>query len=226
MTDPEDTGADTPTWGRIDDPGAAPYVPKTRDLRALARAANGCQGCPLYAGATQSVFGEGSRDAPLILVGEQPGDHEDREGHPFVGPAGRVLWACLEQAGIDRDAVFATNVVKHFKYEQRGPRRIHQRPTAGEVDACHPWLAAELRSLHGSVIVAMGATAVRGVLGRPLPISSNRSTQIGLGERTVVVTYHPSAVLRADQRATEIRAAIVEDLRAANDLVRQLASTN
>lgn len=198
--------------------GAAPYVPATEDLDALARAANACQGCPLFADATFAVFGEGPREAPLMLVGEQPGDQEDQKGHPFVGPAGRVLWSCLEEAGVPRDEVFVTNAVKHFKHETRGKRRIHQKPTAGEIDACHPWLEAELSLLDASVIVALGATAVRGLLGRPVPIADNRGTPIALGDRRVVVTYHPSAVLRGEERAAEIRAALVEDLRTAHRL--------
>lgn len=205
--------------GRDADPGgAAPYVPDTDDLVALARAANGCEGCPLFADATRAVFGEGAQDAALVLVGEQPGDQEDRQGHPFVGPAGRVLWGCLDEAGVPRDAVFVTNAVKHFKHETRGKRRIHQRPTADEIDACHPWLASELDALHASVVVALGATAVRGVLGRPVPIAPNRGKPIGLGDRTVVVTYHPSAVLRGEERAAGIRRALIEDLRAAHEL--------
>jgi DNA polymerase len=209
------------TWARDAEDGAQPYVPTSRSITTLARAANGCKGCPLFADATQAVFGEGSRNAALILVGEQPGDHEDREGHPLVGPAGRVLWACVAEAGIERSEVYATNAVKHFKHEDRGKRRIHQRPTAEEIDACHPWLAAELNALKGQVVVALGATAVRGLLGRPLAIAANRSKRIGLGERAVVVTYHPSAVLRSDERASEIRAALVEDLRIARDLIGQ-----
>jgi uracil-DNA glycosylase family protein len=203
----------------VDETGAAPYVPDTDDLVALARAANGCEGCPLFANATRAVFGEGSPHAPILLVGEQPGDQEDRQGHPFVGPAGRVLWTCLEEAGVPRDSVFATNAVKHFKHETRGKRRIHQRPTADEIDACHPWLAAELAVVDASVVVALGATAVRGLLGRPLPIAANRGKPIGLGERTVLVTYHPSAVLRGEERAAAIRSALVDDLRAAYELV-------
>jgi uracil-DNA glycosylase len=203
----------------VDEAGAAPYVPDTDDLVALARAANGCEGCPLFANATRAVFGEGPPHAPILLVGEQPGDQEDRQGHPFVGPAGRVLWACLEEAGVPRDSVFATNAVKHFKHETRGKRRIHQRPTADEIDACHPWLAAELAVIDAPVVVALGATAVRGLLGRPLPIAANRGKPIGLGERTVLVTYHPSAVLRGEERAAAIRSALVDDLRAAYELV-------
>jgi len=211
------------TWAREASEGAQPYVPRSRSITTLARAANGCKGCPLFADATQAVFGHGPKDAPLILVGEQPGDQEDRQGHPFVGPAGGVLWSCLEQAGIERSTVFATNAVKHFKHQDRGKRRLHQRPTADEIDACHPWLAAELDILQGQVVVALGATAVRGLLGRPLPIAANRSKPIGLGDRSVIITYHPSAVLRADDRAAEIRAALVDDLRLAQSLVEQVS---
>ena len=211
------------TWAREASEGAQPYVPRSRSITTLARAANGCKGCPLFADATQAVFGHGPEDAPLILVGEQPGDQEDRQGHPFVGPAGGVLWSCLEQAGIERSTVFATNAVKHFKHQDRGKRRLHQRPTADEIDACHPWLAAELDILQGQVVVALGATAVRGLLGRPLPIAANRSKPIGLGDRSVIITYHPSAVLRADDRAAEIRAALVDDLRLAHSLVEQVS---
>jgi len=211
------------TWAREASEGAQPYVPRSRSITTLARAANGCKGCPLFADATQAVFGHGPKDAPLILVGEQPGDQEDRQGHPFVGPAGGVLWSCLEQAGIKRSTVFATNAVKHFKHQDRGKRRLHQRPTADEIDACHPWLAAELDILQGQVVVALGATAVRGLLGRPLPIAANRSKPIGLGDRSVIITYHPSAVLRADDRAAEIRAALVDDLRLAHSLVEQVS---
>jgi uracil-DNA glycosylase family protein len=171
------------------------------------------------------VFGEGLRTSPLILVGEQPGDIEDRRGHVFVGPAGGVLWRCIDEAGIDRRDVYATNAVKHFKHETRGKRRLHKKPNTGEVEACHPWLDAELRLLSGSVIVALGATAARSVLGRTVPIAASRPKSFELSGRPVVVTYHPSAVLRADERAAEVRAALIEDLRRAHEMsVRILAS--
>ncbi|MGH9133608.1 MAG: UdgX family uracil-DNA binding protein [Ilumatobacteraceae bacterium] len=195
-------------------------MPPSRSLRVLVDAAAKCRGCDLYRGATQTVFGEGKRDAPLILVGEQPGDREDEQGHPFVGPAGRVLWRCLDAAGIDPAEVFATNAVKHFKHEVRGKRRLHKRPTAGEVEACHPWLAAELEVVRGRVVVALGAVAARALLGRPVPIGDSRGERFDLDGRTVLVTYHPSAVLRADDEAAEIRAALVADLRGAIDLAR------
>jgi DNA polymerase len=194
---------------------AEPFVPASRRLSVLAEAAATCRGCPLYRNATQTVFGEGRRDAPLILVGEQPGDREDVQGHPFVGPAGHVLWRCVEEAGIDRKQVFATNAVKHFKHEMRGKRRLHKRPNTGEVEACHPWLRAELEAVNGRVVVALGAVAARSLLDKPVPIAKSRNTPFERDGRIVLVTYHPSAVLRADEAAAEIRAALVDDLRSA-----------
>ena len=199
---------------------AEPWVPDSTSLSTLADAAARCQGCPLHIDTTQMVFGEGSRDAPIVLVGEQPGDQEDLQGHPFVGPAGRVLWQCIEEAGISRDEVYTTNAVKHFKHEQRGKRRLHQKPNAAEVEACHPWLDAELRAVRGTVLVALGATAARALLRRNVPIAANHGKDLRVDGRPVVITYHPSAVLRADEAAAEIRAALVEDLRR----VRELAS--
>ena len=197
---------------------AEPFVPASSSLRRLQRAVQDCKGCPLYADTTQAVFGEGSRSAPIVLVGEQPGDQEDKQGHPFVGPAGGVLWRCLDDAGIDRDSVFVTNAVKHFKHEDRGKRRLHKKPNTAEVEACHPWIDAELRAVAGRVIVALGATAARSLFGRTMPIAANRGKTLQVGDRPAIVTYHPSAVLRADDAAAEIRAALVEDLRRANEL--------
>ena len=193
------------------------YVPETDRLEVLADAARGCRGCPLYHDAVQTVFGEGSPDASIVLVGEQPGDQEDRKGHPFVGPAGGVLWRCIEEAGIDRDQFYVTNAVKHFKHEDRGKRRLHKKPTTEEVEACHPWLDAELRVIRAGVLVALGATAARSVLGRSVPIGTSRGKPFDMVGRSVFVTYHPSAVLRADERAAEVRAALVQDLRLAAD---------
>jgi len=191
-----------------------------RQLLAAARAAATCTACPLYAHATQTVFGEGGVDAQLILIGEQPGDQEDLAGEPFVGPAGGVLWKCVDEAGLDRRSLYVTNAVKHFKFEQRGKRRIHQKPNVGEVTACHPWLDVELASIQAdAVAVLLGATAVRAALGHDIPIGRGRGVvqEIAAGDRTrrAVITYHPSAVLRADERAAEIRAALVSDLREA-----------
>ena len=193
---------------------AAPFVPADATVDQLAAAA-GCTGCPLYQDTTGTVFGEGAGQPRLMLVGEQPGDQEDRQGHPFVGPAGGVLWGCLRDAGIERDDVYTTNAVKHFKFELRGKRRIHQRPTTVEVEACHPWLSAELAAVGPRGIVALGATAARSVLGRTASIAKQRWTPLEAHGRPVFVTYHPSAVLRGDEQAAEIRAALVEDLRAA-----------
>jgi uracil-DNA glycosylase family protein len=197
---------------------AEPFVPDAGSLQVLARAAAGCEGCELYRAATQTVFGTGAESARLVLVGEQPGDVEDRRGLPFVGPAGAVLWACVEEAGIDRAAVYATNAVKHFKHVARGARRIHQKPATGEVTACHPWLEAEVQALRPKVIVALGATAARSVLGRTVGIAVSRELVHEAMGSSVVVTYHPSAVLRADDRAAEIRAALIADLARAADL--------
>ena len=195
-------------------------VPTDTDLDGLRAAAAGCTACPLYENATQTVFGAGNPDARVLLVGEQPGDVEDRRGLPFVGPAGAVLWSCVEDAGIDRADLYATNAVKHFKHEVRGKRRIHQKPTTAEVQACHPWLDAEVRAVRPDVIVALGATAARAVLGRNVGIAASRGNVHEAFGTTTLVTYHPSAVLRADDRAAEVRAALVEDLVRARDLSR------
>jgi DNA polymerase len=152
------------------------------------------------------------------LVGEQPGDQEDKQGIPFVGPAGRVLWSCLEAADIDREMVYATNAVKHFKHEQRGKRRIHKKPNTDEIEACHPWMDAELRAIHPAVIVALGATAARSLFGKTMPIAASRETILTVADIPAVVTYHPSAVLRADEAAEQIRTALVDDLRRAKQV--------
>jgi DNA polymerase len=200
---------------------AAPFVPPSGDVDELAEAASSCKGCELYRDATQTVFGKGAADARLMLVGEQPGDVEDRRGLPFVGPAGAVLWSCVEEAGIDRGDLFATNAVKHFKHEVRGKRRIHQKPGTAEVQACHPWLESEVAAVRPHVIVALGATAARAVLGRNVGIAASRGTVFEALGAQALVTYHPSAVLRADDRAAEVRAALVEDLVRAGDLSRR-----
>jgi DNA polymerase len=149
-------------------------VPDIHSLTTLRDAEAACTRCPLYRNATQVVPGEGPKHAQVMLVGEQPGDQEDRQGHPFVGPAGRVLDRAIADAGIDRKEVFVTNAVKHFKFEPRGKRRLHKRPNAGEVDACRWWLDRERKIIKPRVIVALGATAARGLLGRTVTISSRR----------------------------------------------------
>ncbi len=183
----------------------AQFQPPVRSLGALAEAEERCTRCPLYAGATQAVPGEGPRRARIMLVGEQPGDQEDRAGHPFVGPAGRLLDEALEEAGIDRGETFVTNAVKHFKHEMRGKRRLHKRPNAYEVERCHKWFEAELALVKPSLVVALGATAARSVLGRPVPVGQSRRKRFQLADGTAVfVVPHPSALLRirdsADRR--------------------------
>ena len=190
-------------------------------LGALRDASRQCQGCDLYVRATQTVFGEGDAHARLLLVGEVPGDAEDVAGHPFVGPAGRLLDDVLEEAGILRPAVWVTNAVKHFKYEQRGTKRIHKKPTAVEVQACRPWLDAEIEIVEPEVVVAMGATAAQSLLGRDFRITHHRGEWApgdALTNRRrsrVMATWHPSAVLRTPEREDRhrMRAELLADLR-------------
>ena len=190
---------------------ASPFVPeRARSLKALREAAAGCRGCPLYAPATQTVFGEGSKGARVMLVGEQPGDREDQQGAPFVGPAGRELDRALEAAGIDRREVYVTNAVKHFKFEERGKRRIHQKPTRGEMQACFPWLREELRLVGPAALVLLGATAGQALFGSKFRLGEARGRPLesDLAE-LVTATTHPSAILRAPDDAA--RHAMRED---------------
>ena len=192
---------------------AAPFLPRTRSLEALREAAAGCQGCALGACATQTVAGEGAAGAPLMLVGEQPGDQEDRAGRPFIGPAGQVLDRALAAAGIGRESLYLTNAVKHFKFRQRGKVRIHQRPTHYEVGACRPWLSLELELVAPRVVVCLGATAAHAVLGRKVAVSRERGVRHRAhGAGAALVTYHPSAVLRAGDAHGEVLDALVRDL--------------
>jgi len=184
------------------------------ELDALREAAAGCTACPLYRNATQTVFGEGPERALVMLVGEQPGDQEDRQGHPFVGPAGRILDEALAEAGIPRDRTYVTNAVKHFKWRARGKRRIHDKPNWSEVAACRPWLEGEATAVKPKAIVALGATAARAVTGRTVAITRERGQELESDLAPVVVaTFHPSAVLRAQDRKDEMLAALAEDLR-------------
>jgi len=196
---------------------AAEFVPPSRSLKALEEAVQGCRGCDLYKDATQAVFGEGRKSAELMLVGEQPGDKEDLEGEPFVGPAGRLLDRALEEAGIDRSAAYVTNAVKHFKWKPRGKRRLHQTPRAGEIEACKPWLAAEVEAIKPQALLAMGATATRSLFGSKFKVLKDRGRQIDSPLAPVAaVTIHPSAILRVrerDEREAEF-AAFVADLEA------------
>jgi uracil-DNA glycosylase len=184
---------------------AEDFIPPSPTLPKLRSAAAGCRGCDLWVHATQTVFGEGPSSAEVMLVGEQPGDQEDRQGHPFVGPAGRLLDTALEQAGIDRTQVYVTNSVKHFKFVtiERG-RRLHKKPSAGEVRACNPWLREEIRLVNPRVIVALGATAAQALLGKQFRVTQNRGKAIQSElYPPVVATVHPSAVLRAPDDARE-----------------------
>jgi DNA polymerase len=195
---------------------ATPFLPPPgADWKELATAAQGCRGCPLWEGANQTVFGEGSLDARVVLVGEQPGDKEDLAGRPFVGPAGRELDRVLEQAGIDRDVAYVTNAVKHFKFKERGKRRIHDKPTFTEIGACLPWLERELRLLEPDAVVALGATAAQGLFGRDFRVTRQHGELIESPLAPVVTaTIHPSAVLRArsDEDRRDMRQMMVADL--------------
>jgi DNA polymerase len=191
-------------------------LPERRTLRTLKSAARGCRACHLWRDATQTVFGEGAATAEVMFVGEQPGNDEDLAGHPFVGPAGRILNDALEQAGIDRTRTYVTNVVKHFKWEPRGKRRIHAKPKAGEIGACRPWLDAEIAVVHPRIIVCLGATAAKALLGSSFRVSVDRGRFVESPLATVVTaTVHPSSILREpDSNARrEAMRAFVRDLR-------------
>src|SRR5215212_2089234 len=193
---------------------ATPFLPPRSSLKALREAAAGCRGCHLWRGATQTVFGEGRKAARVMLVGEQPGDKEDRAGEPFVGPAGRELDRGLEAAGIERTDAYVTNVVKHFKFEERGRRRIHQTPKRFEIDACMPWLSAELDVVKPEALVLLGATAAKAVLGSSFKVTQHRGELLDSELAPIVsATIHPSAILRSRDDAE--RAAEREALAAA-----------
>jgi uracil-DNA glycosylase len=191
---------------------AAPLVPKTSSLRAVREAAAGCTACDLWRTGTQTVFGEGARKAEVLFVGEQPGDREDREGRPFVGPAGRLFDEALEEAGIDRRLAYVTNVVKHFKWVARGKRRIHQKPNWTEITACRPWLEAELALVAPRVLVCLGATAAQALFGRDFRVTQRRAELVETDlAPQALATVHPSSILRSDDREAEY-AAFVDDL--------------
>ncbi|OBG87117.1 uracil-DNA glycosylase [Mycobacterium sp. E802] len=213
--------------------GAEEYVPATDDLAELAHAARGCQGCPLYRDATQTVFGAGRSNARVVLIGEQPGDREDRAGEPFVGPAGRVLDNALAAAEIDRAQLYLTNAVKHFKFttNERGKRRIHKTPSRTEVVACRPWLLAELDAVSPDAVVLLGATAAKSLLGNDFRLTRHRGEilhvtgLVSKGDPALVATIHPSAVLRgpSDTR-DEAFDGLVADLRTAYATTRTVRS--
>ncbi len=195
---------------------AAPLIPARRTLVSLREAAAGCRACPLWKRGTQTVFGEGLPGSRLILVGEQPGDSEDREGRPFVGPAGRILDRGLEAAGIARDEAYVTNAVKHFKWVPRGKLRLHQKPNAREIGACLPWLDAEIDLIRPEVLVAMGATAAQALLGKQVLVTRDHGRLIptNLAPRATV-TVHPSSILRAqtDEQRRIAMEGFIDDLR-------------
>lgn len=185
-------------------------------MKALREAASGCRACPLWRGATQTVFGAGAARASVMLVGEQPGDREDRTGKPFVGPAGRLLDRAISEAGIDPRRTYTTNVVKHFKWKPRGKRRIHQKPSKMEVDACRPWLEAELARVRPEVVAVLGATAAGALLGSGFRVTRSRGELIEVDfAPAAVATVHPSSILRArdDAERAEAFADFVSDLR-------------
>jgi len=197
---------------------AADYFPERLSLTSLRDASRGCRACPLWRTGTQTVFGEGRKASRLLLVGEQPGDKEDLEGRPFVGPAGRLLDEALEEAGIDRSDAYVTNAVKHFKWVGRGKRRIHQKPNASEIAACRPWLEAELAVVRPGVLVCLGATAAQALLGRGVRVTQDRGRPLETTLAPVAfATVHPSSILRAPDPEARRRehALFVDDLRAA-----------
>ena len=209
---------------RAPTPTAEPYLPPRRTVPAMTRACQACRGCELYQKATQAVFGAGPTPARLMLVGEMPGDEEDRTGAPFVGPAGRMLDRALESAGIARAEAYVTNAVKHFQHVDHGARRQHKTPGAKHITACRPWLLAEIAAVDPRVIVALGATAVRGVMGVAMTITSLRGQAVawpGDAQRTVIATVHPSSILRAPDHAAREAAleGLIADLRRAAAVV-------
>ena len=194
--------------------GAAAYLPERRSLKALREAVGGCHGCDLYRDATQAVFGEGPAKARLMLVGETPGDREDIEGEPFVGPAGGLLRKALDGAGIEVDETYLTNAVKHFKWRPRGKRRLHVTPRVGEMNACRPWVAAEVAAVKPEAIVALGATAARSLFGTKVKVTKDRGKLFDSDLAPLAaVTVHPSAVLRAGDERAAAYEAFVADLK-------------
>lgn len=204
---------------------AADYLPERHSLRALREAAADCRGCDLYRRATQTVFGEGKSRASFMFVGEQPGDSEDREGHPFVGPAGRVLHAAMKEAGIDAKDAYVTNAVKHFKFVIRGKRRIHAKPKTIELKACRPWLAAEVDAVRPRIVVALGASAAQALLGASFRLTKHRGEMLRSDlSAHVMTTVHPASILRAPDSEARHQAMreFVDDLETIAEAVRRL----
>ncbi|MBW8883860.1 MAG: UdgX family uracil-DNA binding protein [Planctomycetia bacterium] len=204
---------------------AAAFLPEKHDLTSLREAAKHCEGCPLYANATQTVFGAGPARAEVMMVGEQPGDVEDRRGKPFVGPAGRLLDQMLEEAGIARQRVYVTNAVKHFKWTPRGKRRLHGKPNSREIFACRPWLEAELEAVKPELLVLMGATAAQSLLGPQFRITKHRGQPFESDWAPwTMATYHPSALLRAIHQPGEeqLRRDFLADMRLVAEKLAEL----
>jgi uracil-DNA glycosylase family protein len=202
---------------------AAEFLPERESLKALREAADRCRGCDLYEDATQTVFGEGRKSSRMMLVGETPGDREDLAGHVFVGPAGRELNKALERVGVERRDIYLTNAVKHFRFEERGKRRIHQRPEGRHIKACRPWLEAELRQIRPEALVLMGAVAAQSLLGSTFRVTQNRGELLDTDLAPIVVaTIHPSAILRerTDEDRIRQREAFTKDLQVAADALR------
>jgi len=218
-------------------PGAAPFVPETRSFSVLREAVQGCRGCDIYRHATQAVFGEidapgaagNASRASLMMIGEQPGDREDKEGHPFVGPAGKLLDQCLEEAAIDRKAVYVTNAVKHFKWVPRGKIRIHKKPSSSEIFACSPWLNAEIEAVRPKLIVCLGATAAQALLGSKFKVTELHGTIQEASSPDskyppILATFHPSSILRSttDEDRHRQMEIFISDLRKAQAYLRQI----
>jgi len=206
---------------------AAEFLPQRRTLESLRDAARSCEGCDLYKNATQTVFGEGPRSAAVMFVGEQPGDIEDRKGHPFVGPAGRLLDKALVEARISRDEVYITNAVKHFRWIQRGKRRLHQKPLIRQVVACKPWLEAEIQAVRPKVVVCLGATAAQSMVGRTVRIMQERGTFLdGDSGAAIFITIHPSSIYRLrekDEQEQEYRR-FVGEMKSVQRKLRSIAA--
>jgi probable DNA metabolism protein len=214
-------GARVTEMARVQKTSAAPWVPRDSDLRVLRAAAPECRGCKLYERATQVVFGEGLPDAKVVMVGEQPGDEEDQRGQPFIGPAGRLLNKAMVEAGVDREQVYVTNAVKHFKWIERGKRRIHAKPSGIEISACKPWLEAELNAIKPELVVCLGATAAQALMGREFRITSERGQFFPHPRaKQLVATIHPSAILRMPDRYEEEYAMFVRDLQLIADRMK------
>ncbi len=206
---------------------AAPFIPATRALSQLREAAPGCRGCDLYQHATQVVFGEGPSDAKVVMVGEQPGDEEDTKGHPFIGPAGRLLSKAMHESGLDREKIYVTNAVKHFKFIERGKRRIHAKPTGIEISACRPWLEAELAAIEPELLVCLGATAAQSLMGRDFRVTTDRGKFFPhRWAKEIVATIHPSAILRAQERSEMEYELFVKDLRVIAAKVAELSKAS